>query len=294
MNGIQVHANIPVKDRVPTPIQGAVQNIELLTILKDRLPAGISKDEVAWDTQVVKTLVEQTRDALKLETKVQYATTVAEANFVAMTKAQADATKVQTDAAAARSLAHTTDADFIDTAVKLTSQVLVETNERLNSTTSDVADTVAEVTEQGKRLDKTRSAVADEVTEQGKRISANTSYIDQTYAYVNETKAAQHRANEKLATGLADHESRITNLESNTNKRFSDLNDRVNDNRKRASTGIAGVAAMANIPPVLQGQTFNVGATLTVRALSLLAFQLGHLKVWPLKHLRQMIRNITL
>uniref|UniRef100_UPI001CA4D233 YadA-like family protein n=1 Tax=Scandinavium goeteborgense TaxID=1851514 RepID=UPI001CA4D233 len=59
---------------------------------------------------------------------------------------------------------------------------------------------------------------------------------------------------------IADTDHHLAALEQSTNSKFSDLNKEVNDNRKRASAGIAGVAAMANIPQVIQGQTFSVGA----------------------------------
>ncbi|AFC21877.1 adhesin [Cronobacter phage vB_CsaM_GAP32] len=55
-------------------------------------------------------------------------------------------------------------------------------------------------------------------------------------------------------------EGRVSNLEQSTNKRFSDMDKRIGDNRKVASAGIAGAGAMANIPQVSQGSTFSVGA----------------------------------
>ncbi|HHB1178808.1 TPA: YadA-like family protein [Vibrio cholerae] len=44
-----------------------------------------------------------------------------------------------------------------------------------------------------------------------------------------------------------------------TDNKFSTLNQTVEKNKKQASAGIAGVAAMANIPQVSQGSTFSVG-----------------------------------
>ncbi len=51
-------------------------------------------------------------------------------------------------------------------------------------------------------------------------------------------------------------------LEQSTNSKFAGLNKEVDKNRERASAGIAGVAAMANIPQVIQGQNFSIGAGL--------------------------------
>lgn len=45
-----------------------------------------------------------------------------------------------------------------------------------------------------------------------------------------------------------------------TNAQFEDLKRQVGENRHRASAGIAGVAAMANIPQVTNTQNFSVGA----------------------------------
>uniref|UniRef100_UPI001CE3CB14 YadA C-terminal domain-containing protein n=1 Tax=Leclercia sp. Marseille-Q4284 TaxID=2866582 RepID=UPI001CE3CB14 len=84
--------------------------------------------------------------------------------------------------------------------------------------------------------------------------------VDQRIA---ERKAAQQKTDavvSRHSAELADHETRIENLEANTSANFGKLKSQVEENRKRASAGIAGVAAMANIPQVIQGQTFAVGA----------------------------------
>ncbi|WP_369141313.1 YadA C-terminal domain-containing protein, partial [Modestobacter versicolor] len=59
---------------------------------------------------------------------------------------------------------------------------------------------------------------------------------------------------------IANHEQRLNTLETQTNSQFKKLKDDVDQNRKRASVGVAGVAAMANIPQVTDSQTFSVGA----------------------------------
>lgn len=55
-------------------------------------------------------------------------------------------------------------------------------------------------------------------------------------------------------------EGRVSNLEQSTNKRFSDVDKRIGENRKVASAGIAGAGAMANIPQVTQNGNVSVGA----------------------------------
>ncbi len=53
---------------------------------------------------------------------------------------------------------------------------------------------------------------------------------------------------------------RQESYEKSTNQRFADMGKRIDDNRDHASAGIAGVAAMANIPQVSQNSSFSVGA----------------------------------
>ena len=76
-------------------------------------------------------------------------------------------------------------------------------------------------------------------------------------------RAALVASNKKIAANsvaLADHEQRIETLEQSNSSNFGKLKNEVEDNRKRASAGIAGVAAMANIPQVTNTQNFSVGA----------------------------------
>lgn len=54
--------------------------------------------------------------------------------------------------------------------------------------------------------------------------------------------------------------ARQESYEKSTNQRFADMGKRIDDNRNRASAGIAGVAAMANIPQVSQNSSFSIGA----------------------------------
>ena len=89
------------------------------------------------------------------------------------------------------------------------------------------------------------------------------SRADAAYAHTEANRQALDATNKRVAQNTADianHEQRIQGLESQTNSKFADLNKQIDDNRKRASAGIAGVAAMANIPQVLEHQTFAIGA----------------------------------
>ena len=84
-----------------------------------------------------------------------------------------------------------------------------------------------------------------------------------TDARIAEGKAEQAKTNVNVAAHsaqLVDHENRLGELESSTSGKFGQLKSQVENNRKRASAGIAGVAAMANIPQVTNTQNFSVGA----------------------------------
>ena len=87
--------------------------------------------------------------------------------------------------------------------------------------------------------------------------------IDQANANIEANRQASAATNKRVAdntAAIANHESRITSLEQRTSKGFSDLKRQIDDNKKEANAGIAGVAAMANIPQVTANQDFSVGA----------------------------------
>ncbi|EMD0829199.1 YadA C-terminal domain-containing protein [Morganella morganii] len=99
------------------------------------------------------------------------------------------------------------------------------------------------------------------------QIGATGDYAVYQAGLANEAAAANRVAlestNARIAhntTLLNKHTVQISALEHNMNSRFSVLDNKINDNRKRASAAISGVAAMANIPQVTDTQRFTVGA----------------------------------
>lgn len=97
-----------------------------------------------------------------------------------------------------------------------------------------------------------------EITKHETRITENRRDID-----LNRDGIKANRGNiQKNSDRLDNHENRIQDLEANKGygNKFAQLKNDVEQNRKHASAGIAGVAAMANIPQVSQGATFSVGA----------------------------------
>ncbi|EAW2493038.1 hypothetical protein AXL65_02105 [Salmonella enterica subsp. enterica] len=106
-------------------------------------------------------------------------------------------------------------------------------------------------------------ALQSGVTQNTQQIGTFQQRFADTDARIAQQKAAQQKTDATVAkhtAQLADHESRIQDLEANTSVNFGKLKSQVEQNRKRASAGIAGVAAMANIPQVTADQNFSIGA----------------------------------
>lgn len=85
---------------------------------------------------------------------------------------------------------------------------------------------------------------------------------------IAENRAAQQKTNQVVAghsAQLANHEQRITSLEQQTNANFKDLRSQIDDNKREANAGIAGVAAIATIPQVTDKQDFSIGAGVGAR-----------------------------
>ncbi|EGJ3141401.1 hypothetical protein IGV50_004425 [Salmonella enterica subsp. enterica serovar Newport] len=77
------------------------------------------------------------------------------------------------------------------------------------------------------------------------------------HSYAISNNRANIEANHKA---IENNSQRLTSLESSTNKRFADIDKRVDENRKHANAGISGAMAQANIPQVTESQRFAVGA----------------------------------
>ena len=79
--------------------------------------------------------------------------------------------------------------------------------------------------------------------------------ITTTITQVQTDTATQHQVVSNTQS-IADQQAQLRSV----NKQFSDLKEKVDDNKKDASAAVAGVAAMANIPQVTEYQTFSIGA----------------------------------
>lgn len=132
----------------------------------------------------------------------------------------------------------------------------------------------AAVSDHAAQLDAKTSALTAESDKRYTTLVSGMNQVKSTGEYaVAQTKAANEAiAANRAAVEATDarvahntavinkHSNQISALEQNTKNRFTALDNKVNDNRKRASAAISGVAAMANIPQVTEYQRFSVGA----------------------------------
>lgn len=92
-----------------------------------------------------------------------------------------------------------------------------------------------------------RSAVVDQrFTDTQQRIDTN--------------KAEQAKVNKAVAGTLSNHEERLSAVEQNSNRKFANIDKRLDDVKDHASAGVAAAFAQANIPQVMQGGEFGIGA----------------------------------
>jgi len=88
------------------------------------------------------------------------------------------------------------------------------------------------------------------------------SRADQAFSNAAANSQSIRRTNERVAEHsrtLANHEQRLGELERNTSSRFSDIDKRIDENKRSANAGIAAVAAFSNIPQVSGGARFSAG-----------------------------------
>lgn len=93
-----------------------------------------------------------------------------------------------------------------------------------------------------------------------KLVNANTSSIR---AIRNEQKAQGEFVQGEILShsrAIAANTQRQQSFEQSTNKRFSDLNREVSDNKKEERSGVASAVAIASMPQVTDGQKFMVSA----------------------------------
>jgi hypothetical protein len=123
------------------------------------------------------------------------------------------------------------------------------------------AEMTAEVAAQEKQTRQQLKATEAKTQQSAKQQQRRVHDFDRQISELN------HQAQENHAEVLSESHARaagdqqtLQQSQNYTNQKFSDLKSQVDDNKKQANAGIAGVAAMANIPQVSQNATFSVGA----------------------------------
>lgn len=159
---------------------------------------------------------------------------------------------------------------------------LVDTNQQVTTNKNDIADlknqnsALNDAVTNAQNTANTASAKADNAQNTADRAMAGVNNVKNDVEVVSHNVANNsiriQRNEERIDGAYAGIYDNRKNIEANRqainrnsqeiqklNKNFSDLKNTVDANRKRAAAGIAGVAAMANIPEVNSHQTFSLG-----------------------------------
>ncbi|NUW58530.1 YadA-like family protein [Cronobacter muytjensii] len=151
----------------------------------------------------------------------------------------------------------------VDNTKAITSTDVIEDNAKNGIATTNKQEIVISAKPSKIATTKTTSnnAYSNSVYAQQQAVDAqNTAAANKSaVANVKARSEANSAAVQSHANTLANHESRITALESESNNAFRSLKSDVESNRKRAAVGIASVAAMSNIPQVTDSQNYSVG-----------------------------------
>lgn len=133
-------------------------------------------------------------------------------------------------------------------------QALVDHGNRLQGVEDKNAQQDKDINNNKQDIQKVKNdvkVVSRDVANNSIRIQRNEERIDGAYAGIYD--------NRKNIDANRQAINRNSQEIQKLNKNFSDLKNTVDANRKRAAAGIAGVAAMANIPEVNSHQTFSLG-----------------------------------
>ncbi|ELK5289351.1 YadA C-terminal domain-containing protein [Salmonella enterica] len=205
------------------------------------------------------TLINDNKTAIG--TKVDKATAVTMVNNeVALTKGV-----LQNHADIGTETKRATDAEKANTKLIGDNKSAIDQNKTAIGDNTKLIDTETKrATTEEKRLD-TVKAEKTEVAKNTTAIGTNSGLITKNAGDIqtNTQSIAKHETRiTKNERTLSNHESRISTLEAQSGygNKFNQLKSTVEQNRKHASAGIAGVAAMANIPQVSQGATLSFGA----------------------------------
>lgn len=123
------------------------------------------------------------------------------------------------------------------------------------------SEMTAEVTTQEQQTQQQIKATEAKSRQAAQQQQRRSNYYDQQITALNSQAEENHAEvlSESHARAAGDQQT-LQQSQNYTNQKFSDLKSQVDDNKKQANAGIAGVAAMANIPQVSQNATFSVGA----------------------------------
>ncbi|MDX6022711.1 YadA-like family protein [Scandinavium sp. V105_16] len=146
---------------------------------------------------------------------------------------------------------------------------LKQTHDQIQRTREAIADNSSHLADNSHEIDRNHKGIAqnqDAIVKNGDAIKQ-----DEKLIVNNQTAIAQNHRDidingNNIETVHSEVRATQTQVSSNTaqikklNNNFSNLKSEVDSNKRDAAAGASGAMAQANIPQVIQGQTFSVGA----------------------------------
>jgi len=146
---------------------------------------------------------------------------------------------------------------------------LKQTHEQIQRTREVVAVNSGHIADNSHEIDRNHKGIEqnqDAIVKNSDTIKQDEKFIGNNQKAITENRRDIDANGNNINTVHSEVRATQAQTESNTgqinklNSNFSNLKSEVNENKKEASAGISGAMAQANIPQVIQGQTFAIGA----------------------------------
>ncbi|WP_313080138.1 YadA-like family protein [Atlantibacter sp.] len=136
-------------------------------------------------------------------------------------------------------------------------------DQKVAANTVAIAHEDAKVTANSKLIATNKQAIETETQLEAQHYSTLSAGVSTNAAGVAANRRdidATHTQVQSNTRTLANHEKRITALEQQNNKMFSNMDKRLDENRDQANAGVSAALAASQIPQVSQNRDFSVGA----------------------------------
>jgi peptidoglycan hydrolase CwlO-like protein len=146
---------------------------------------------------------------------------------------------------------------------------LKQAHDQIQRTREAVADNSSHITDNRHEIDRNHKVIAqnqDAIVKNSDAIKHDEKFIGNNQAAIADNRRDINTNGNNIETVHSEVRATQTQVSSNTaqinklNNNFSSLKSEVDSNKHDAAAGASGAMAQANIPQVIQGQTFSVGA----------------------------------